>query len=97
MAARNGEREDDSPVQVESRPKSHSTHDMSPAQSSRDEDVEDDEEEAEPHLKYTKLTAQFASVYRKDDSTSACLASGDKLVCNDEDSDWTASLMMSRS
>lgn len=52
-----------------------------PSQTSslRSEDDED-EEEIEPRLKYTKLTAQLASIYRKDDSTSACLTSGDKLV-----------------
>ncbi len=41
---------------------------------------EDDEDEFEPNLKYTRLTGKLAAVYRNGDSTSCFQAAGDKLV-----------------
>jgi hypothetical protein len=52
-----------------------------------DDDDDDDEaasgsdsEEDEPHLKYDKLTASLASVYRNGDATSSLLVAGDKMI-----------------
>jgi len=41
---------------------------------------EDEEEEEEPRLKYSKLTANLASVYRNGDDTSTFIVAGDKMV-----------------
>ena len=40
----------------------------------------EEDEEDEPRLKYTKLTASLASVYRNGDDTSTFLVAGDKMV-----------------
>lgn len=81
MAAEHGERQDDALASTEAgQERLVSPVTMSSTQSAHDADEEEDEEESEPRLKYTKLTSQLGSVYRKDDSASACLTSGDKLV-----------------
>ncbi len=43
-------------------------------------DEEDEEDEAEPNLKYTRLTGKLGAVYHNGDSTSCFQAAGDKLV-----------------
>ena len=50
-----------------------------------DPDEDDDEEEEEPRLKYTKLTANLASVYRNGDDTSTFIVAGDKMVRSERD------------
>ncbi|KAJ0424214.1 hypothetical protein BJY00DRAFT_277376 [Aspergillus carlsbadensis] len=48
--------------------------------SGRDVGEDYEEEEDEPHLKYTYLTKQLGPVYRNGDATSALMATGDKMI-----------------
>ena len=41
---------------------------------------DEDEEDTEPRLKYTKLTTHLSQVFKGKDSASACIASGDKFL-----------------
>lgn len=41
---------------------------------------EEEEDEREPTLKYSKLTSSLGSIYRGGDSSSAFQVTGDKLV-----------------
>jgi len=43
---------------------------------------EENEEDEEPRLKYTKLTGNISSIYRNGDDTSVSIVAGDKLVEN---------------
>lgn len=45
-----------------------------------EEDEDEEDEEDEPKLKYTKLTGNVAGIYRSNDSTSAFIVAGDKMV-----------------
>ncbi|EMD00323.1 hypothetical protein BAUCODRAFT_21937 [Baudoinia panamericana UAMH 10762] len=50
------------------------------ADGEEEEEEEEEEEDEEPKLKYAKLTAGLTGVYRNNDSTSAFLAAGDKMI-----------------
>ena len=45
-----------------------------------EEEEEEDEEDEEPKLKYARMTAHLAPLYRNGDATSTFLVAGDKMV-----------------
>lgn len=81
MAADGDERRDNDTSTAEARDTQHDSQTNGRAEHSDDDDEEEDEDE-ERHFKYASLTGRLGSVFRRGDSASASLTSGDKLVCS---------------
>lgn len=79
MAAASTEDEAGAAVRNDARPPQPASNGEHRAEHESDDESDDDADE-EPKLKYTRLTASLAPIYRNGDATSTFMVAGDKMV-----------------